>query len=187
MMKIEFTGFTATACSLMFCFLSSCGGSGTETKTESGSDLLKNTKAYDRNAIDPNAQVVEILLSTSGNTMAEMKYDKDTIAVREGTTVSLTFMNGSVDMSMQHNFVLVDPESIQQVADEGLKAGKNKDFIEEGPLVYVHTKMTVPGETTLIRFPAPPAGVYKFVCTYPGHYSIMQGWFIVEKAGNAAP
>ena len=31
-----------------------------------------------------------------------------------------------------------------------------------------------------IIFPAPPAGEYQFVCTYPGHSKQMQGVFIVK-------
>jgi azurin len=46
--------------------------------------------------------------------------------------------------------------------------------------VLIATKMTMPGEKTTITFAAPPVGEYKFMCTYPGHYSKMNGKFLVE-------
>jgi len=163
--------------------LFSCSGNKQKPSddVESGSDFLKNQAApYDADAINPDAPVTEILVTASGNTMAEMKFDKDTLVVPANSTVKLTLKNSSVDMSMMHNFLLTDPSTVKTVADLALKAGKDKDFIPDHPSVYVSTKMTSPGEETSVSFPAPPAGLYKYICTYPGHYSIMQGWFIVQ-------
>lgn len=148
---------------------------------ENGGGFLKNSgSVYNGLAIDSLAAVSEIELSSSGNTMSEMKFDKDTLKVKRRTTVKLTFNNASTDMAMMHNFVLIDPGTAQAVADLGLKAGKEKQYVPDISAVYVSTKMTSPGETTTILFPAPAAGNYMFICTYPGHYSVMQGVFIVE-------
>jgi azurin len=166
---------------ISFFFLScNSGKKETEKNTESGSDLLKEQHAYDASAVDPKAPVIEIQLQATGNTMDDMKFDKDTLTVKSGSTVKLTLKNGSLDMSMMHNFVLIDSDAVQTIADLGLKAGKEHDFVPDHPSVYVHTKMTMPAEITTITFPSPPAGIYKFICTYPGHYSRMKGWFIVE-------
>ena len=36
------------------------------------------------------------------------------------------------------------------------------------------------GETDVIEFPAPEKGTYEFLCSFPGHYGMMKGKFIVE-------
>ncbi len=46
--------------------------------------------------------------------------------------------------------------------------------------ILEHTKMLGGGESDTIEFEAPAAGTYDFLCTFPGHYALMQGKFIVE-------
>jgi azurin len=36
------------------------------------------------------------------------------------------------------------------------------------------------GESTTIEFEAPEKGEYTFLCTFPGHFGLMNGKFIVE-------
>ena len=38
-----------------------------------------------------------------------------------------------------------------------------------------HTRLILPGETERLTFEAPAAGSYPFVCTYPGHWRVMNG------------
>lgn len=164
--------------------LFSCGGGEKEKATEpaaSGSEFLKEDKpAYDPKAIDVNAPVIELTLKALGNTMDEMKFDQAELKVKAGSTVKLTLINTSKDSSMQHNFVLIDKDAMQKVADEGLKAGVDNQFVPTIDEVFIASKLTMPGETISITFAAPPAGEYKFICTYPGHVSKMNGRFVVE-------
>jgi azurin len=37
-----------------------------------------------------------------------------------------------------------------------------------------------PGIKEELTFPAPAAGEYMFICTYPGHWQQMQGTFTVK-------
>jgi len=169
---------------LCFIILVSCGEEKKETTNDtetSGSNFLKEEKpAYDPKAIDANAPVIEITLKTLGNTMAEMSYDQAELRIKAGSTVKLTLINGSKDSSMQHNFVLIEKDAMQRVADESVKAGIANQFVPNLDEVLIATKMTMPGEKTTITFAAPPVGEYKFMCTYPGHYSKMNGKFLVE-------
>ncbi|HKR05501.1 MAG TPA: plastocyanin/azurin family copper-binding protein [Bacteroidia bacterium] len=168
----------------LFVFLSSCGGDKKEKTTDeetSGSNFLKEEKpAYDPKAIDANAPVIEITLKSLGNTMSEMSYDQAELKVKAGSTVKLTLINGSKDSSMQHNFVLIEKDAMQKVADESVKAGAANQFVPNLDEVLIASKLTMPGEKTSITFAAPPVGEYKFMCTYPGHYSKMNGKFLVE-------
>lgn len=150
-------------------------------KTTSGSDFMKQEKPkVDLTVIDPNASLSVVTLQGLGNTMAEMKYDKDTIKVPANCTVSLTLINTATDDAMQHNFLLVTNGSIKDVADEGLKAGPEKDYVPVMDEVLMASKLIKPGEKTTIKFAAPVKGVYEFMCSYPGHYTKMKGVFVVE-------
>lgn len=170
--------------SILTLTITSCGTKEAEKPEKeriNSADLYEAEKpTYDAAAINPDAAVVPITIIADGNTMAEMKYDQKEIKVKAGTTVQLTLKNNSTDASMPHNWVLVHEGTAERVATAGIEAGKAKNYVPDSKDVLIATTMTGPGETAVITFPAPPAGKYQFVCTYPGHWSIMNGEFIVE-------
>ena len=46
--------------------------------------------------------------------------------------------------------------------------------------MVAHTKLLGGGESDEITFTAPAAGEYPFICTFPGHFAIMQGVMTVK-------
>jgi len=46
--------------------------------------------------------------------------------------------------------------------------------------VIAYTKIIGGGESVTITFDTPEKGTYDFLCTFPGHFALMQGKFIVE-------
>ena len=59
--------------------------------------------------------------------------------------------------------------------------GVEKGYIPDMPEVLFHTGLMQPESTETIYFIAPKTkGNYTFVCTYPGHYTLMQGVFSVK-------
>jgi len=165
--------------------LSGCGGNEpakeAETNKPSAADMFKDDRpAYDAAAINPDAEITSITLKATGNTMAEIAYDPKLITVKAGTTIKLKFINTSADASMPHNWVLVHNGSMETVATAGLDIGKEGSFVPNTKDVLIASRLLGPNEEAEITFPAPPAGKYQFVCTYPGHWSVMNGEFIVE-------
>ncbi len=86
-----------------------------------------------------------------------------------------------------HNLVLVQPGSLEEVglaANEMAKdpeAAKSGQFIPKSNKIIVHTKMLNQGETEVLRFKAPrKSGVYPYLCSFPGHWTIMKGNLIVK-------
>ena len=56
------------------------------------------------------------------------------------------------------------------------KASKIGEFIPKSNKVIVHTKMLKQDEKEVLRFKAPSkAGEYPYLCTFPGHWTIMKG------------
>ena len=54
--------------------------------------------------------------------------------------------------------------------------GMSEEYVPTTNKVLYHTKLLQPGTSEAIYFVVPEqTGVYQFVCTYPGHYSVMQG------------
>ena len=71
---------------------------------------------------------------------------------------------------------------IKLIDDFALRAmtAKESDYIPEGDETYAYTKMLGGGESDRITFDSPKPGTYTFLCTFPGHYQVMRGEFIVE-------
>lgn len=114
----------------------------------------------------------------------DMKYDLTEIKVKEGQTVKLTLHHtGKMAAdAMGHNFVLlaqgVDLSAFAQAAN----AAKDNDYIpkDKAADIIAHTKTIGGGESTEITFTAPAKGTYDYLCTFPGHWAMMKGKFIVE-------
>ena len=111
----------------------------------------------------------------------ELKYDKQTLTVKAGETVELTFKNTS--KQMPHNFVLLAKGSdYMALGMKGIQAGPTKNYVPESDKVLAHTKLLKGGESETIKFTAPKEpGDYPFVCTFPGHPGSMNGILKVTK------
>jgi azurin len=51
---------------------------------------------------------------------------------------------------------------------------------ESKAAIVAHTKMLGGGESDEITFTAPAPGDYPFICSFPGHFAIMQGVMTVK-------
>ena len=115
------------------------------------------------------------------NSNDAMLFDKKVIKVNSGEKITLTLNHiGKIGKDfMGHNFVLLKKEV--DVNDFGQRAiqARDNEYIPEGDDFIVTTKMLGGGESDTIVFDAPEPGKYIFICTFPGHYQLMQGEFIV--------
>jgi azurin len=161
--------------------MSACGGgetketsANTETTTETAAPSI-DIPGLDQVAVS-NAIVLE------GNDM--MKFDKTLFRVKAGETVTLTLKNvGEMPKaSMGHNVVVLIPDTdLHAFGGEAAKASAS----EYVPLTFkssivAHTKLLGPGEEDTITFTLNDKGVYPFVCSFPGHYGVMQGKIVAE-------
>ena len=118
----------------------------------------------------------------------QMKYDTKVITVKAGLPVVLTLENPDI---MQHNLVVCKPGTVEKVgkAADALARdpkGLEKNYVPQLPDVLAATKLVNPGEAFTLEFVAPTKpGDYPFVCTFPGHWSIMQGIMRVEKTNGS--
>ncbi|SDG25762.1 plastocyanin/azurin family copper-binding protein [Epilithonimonas hungarica] len=152
-------------------------------KAKSGHDPLSSSEisSQDKGNELSNGPIA-ILTLKAGD---DMKFDLSELKVREGQTVRIILHHtGTIPASaMGHNVVLlqkgVDIPSFaaacakSDAPDFDIPADRLKE-------VVAHTKMIGGGETAEIEFKAPPKGSYAFICSFPGHYAMMNGMFTVE-------
>jgi putative membrane-bound dehydrogenase-like protein len=126
---------------------------------------------------DPRAVVLEL-----GVVPDVMKYDRTELTIRAGQRARLVFKNSD---HMQHNVIIVRPGTVDAVgalADQMMTDPQAiaKNFVPTSGDVLFSTPLVNPTESFELRFTAPAQpGRYPFVCTFPGHWRIMQGALIV--------
>ena len=112
-----------------------------------------------------------------------MRFDTRKITVKSGKLVKLTLKHtGILDAKvMGHNFVLLKKNiDVMDFANRAALASENEYIPIDSDEVIVYTEMIGGGQVTSIEFLAPEIGVYDFICSFPGHYAMMKGKFIVE-------
>ncbi|HRG11513.1 MAG TPA: plastocyanin/azurin family copper-binding protein, partial [Cyclobacteriaceae bacterium] len=108
----------------------------------------------------------------------EMKYDLKEFTVEAGKPVEIIFENPDF---MQHNLVIGQVGSLETIGKAADKMasdpqGAEKQYVPQLPEVLFSTKLVNPQQTETLKFIAPAkTGDYPYVCTFPGHWSIMNG------------
>jgi len=112
-----------------------------------------------------------------------MMFNLKEMKVKAGTkvTVTLNHVGKAPKKAMGHNFVILKSGvNMAKFATKAMKAAKEDYIPDGGKDVIAHTKMLGGGESDTITFDAPAKGTYEFLCSFPGHFSLMKGKFIVE-------
>jgi len=116
-------------------------------------------------------------------TASGMQFATKRFTVKAGERISLTLANPD---TMPHNIAILKPGTMAKVGDgvnhmAALPDGASKRYIPDGDDVLFFTDITDPGQSFTIRFNAPTApGEYPYICTFPGHWLIMNGVMVVE-------
>ncbi len=135
---------------------------------------FQHDKAREDRATEPTA-VVE--LKPEGD---ELKFATTEIKATAGTELTIKFVNTS--SLMPHTVVVLkDNEAIEPVGMAAMEAQEH-GYIPQDHLdrIIAATEVAQPGETVEVTFTVPAPGEYPYICTFPGHYTLMQGILIVE-------
>jgi putative heme-binding domain-containing protein len=112
-----------------------------------------------------------------------LTFSLGSFTVRAGETIRLVFTNPDV---VPHNWALVRPGTLAKVGELANK------YIADPEAVYHHyvprtddvlfyTDIVSPQDQTQIFFRAPAEkGRYPYLCTFPGHWMVMNGVMVVE-------
>ncbi|MGN6438538.1 MAG: PVC-type heme-binding CxxCH protein [Agriterribacter sp.] len=114
----------------------------------------------------------------------EMKYDKPKLTAKAGSVVEIVFTN--VDF-MQHNLLILKPGSMEKVGAAADKLaqvpeGVSMQYVPSIPEVLFYTPLVNPDGKFSLKFRVPDLpGEYPFICSYPGHWRIMNGMLTVTR------
>ncbi|WP_455432033.1 PVC-type heme-binding CxxCH protein [Tellurirhabdus bombi] len=140
--------------------------------------VLQAWGAKSAEADDPNAIVIRIKAVREA-----MQFDKKEFTVLAGKTVEIVFENPD---AMQHNLVIGKPKTMEVIgaaADKMITAkdGAEKNYVPSIPQILAATPLVNPDQTYRLKFTAPAqTGDYPFVCTFPGHWRLMNGVMKVQ-------
>lgn len=143
-----------------------------------------------------SAAIILILLSSTANANEcelditatdAMQFDKKELSVPASckeVTLTLTHSGQLPKTAMGHNWVLSNATDMQAIANDGMAAGAANNYVKpEDTRVIAHTEIVGGGESTSITFSIDgltPATMYRFFCSFPGHWAIMQGSFVIK-------
>jgi azurin len=125
----------------------------------------------------PGARLIEL------KTRENLSYATRELHASAGESIALKLVNPDV---VPHNWVLVRPNALRRVGELANELIANpeafaRQYIPKSEDVLCYTDVVEPGksQTIFIQAPAQP-GRYPFLCTFPGHWMVMNGELIVE-------
>ncbi len=128
----------------------------------------------------PKPQKIEIAVVPGALRYATTRFD-----VTAGAPVILTLKNSCI---MPHNLVLGMPgkaDALFQAAMALGDRGMAQSFVPETPDMVAAIRIVNPGQSEALELVAPEApGEYPYLCTYPGHGTIMRGIMRVKATGE---
>jgi len=112
-----------------------------------------------------------------------LSYETTELRARPGERLQLTLVNTDV---VPHNWVLVQPGCLHSVGEKVNRLISSPDaylrqYVPDSEEVLAYTDIVSGGETQTIHFQAPSTpGRYPYLCTFPGHWMVMNGVLSVE-------
>lgn len=112
-----------------------------------------------------------------------MQFATKELHAKAGERISLTFSNPDV---MPHNWALLTSGNLQSVGEQVNRfiadpRAVSRHYVPDIPDVLVYIDMVNPGGAFTVHFTAPAKpGDYPYICTFPGHWMIMNGVLKIE-------
>ena len=115
----------------------------------------------------------------------QMRYDTPRVVVEPGKAFKFIIENADF---MPHNLVVVKPGVREKIgmATANMRPdeldGRGRPYLPKGIPVLGATKLIESGQRATLELTAPQQeGDYEYVCTYPGHWTLMYGTLVVTK------
>ena len=129
------------------------------------------------------AVVADCATTIEGNDA--MQYNADSITIPASCsqfTVNLKHVGKLAVNVMGHNFVVAKEADMAGINADGMAVAP--EHLKDGDArVVAHTKMIGGGESASVTFDVAKikdGGPYKFFCSFPGHFALMQGSLHVQ-------
>jgi len=152
-------------------------------KTIAAHPILKDIAVAARKVTNPWRNPLPAARAVQIEAGKNLTFSTPTLRVKAGEALRLTFKNPDV---VPHNWVLLRPGTLRQIghltnqliADPEAVA---RHYVPKSPDVLAYTDIVAGGQSATIYIHAPAAkGRYPYLCTFPGHWMVMNGELIVE-------
>ena len=159
-----------------------------DTATQSISRFVKAACVRAIFALPENERPTEaaawkpVILKTTA-VPGKMSWDPKEFIVSPNSIVAIEMNNPD---SMQHNMLVCSPGSLSEIGVAADKLGegaigKQRQYVPDSPKVLEIMGLAAPNTTGVLWFIAPAkTGTYPLVCTYPGHWRMMNGKLKVQ-------
>jgi glucose/arabinose dehydrogenase/azurin len=119
----------------------------------------------------------------------QMRYDSPRLVVEAGKPFEVIFENADF---MPHNLIFGPPNSREAIATAASTMrpdeldSKGRAYLPKGFDLIGATRLTEAGQRETLKLTAPEKeGEYDYVCTFPGHWTLMWGTLIVTRDVDA--
>lgn len=122
-------------------------------------------------------------IAITANDAMQFNLKEITAAPGEKLSVKLSHVGKLPKTAMGHNWVLFTAVSDAEVQKLAMECMKNApEYLpKDRSVVLAGTKILGGGESDTVTFTAPDKpGVYPYICSFPGHFSMMKGKLIVK-------
>ncbi|MCA9214325.1 MAG: hypothetical protein KDB27_14735, partial [Planctomycetales bacterium] len=136
-----------------------------------------------RSVPNPHRKMIPGTRTITVTTGTNLSYETRSIRVRAGEAIAFTLSNPDV---VPHNWVLVKPNALEAIGMLADRAVSDPDvalrhYIPESTDVLAYTDVVPSGSEFTIYFRAPAEpGHYPYLCTFPGHWKVMNGVMTVD-------
>ena len=131
-----------------------------------------------------NAYGQECSQTIEGNDLLQYSLSEIRVSASCGeVTITLQHVGQLPANAMGHNWVLTATTDAEGIVEAGRNVGAPGYLPEGDPRVLAATAMIGGGEESSVTFDISglSAGAdYMFFCSFPGHYALMKGQFIIE-------
>ena len=117
-----------------------------------------------------------------------LEFSTDVIEVDadcESVTINLTHTGSLPAEAMGHNWVLSAESDFKDIANAGMSAGLEQDYLPaDDDRIIAATEVVGGGESTNVSFSLDglePDGAYTYFCSFPGHWAAMNGTFRIRQ------
>ena len=120
----------------------------------------------------------------------QLRFDTPRLVVEAGKSYEIIVENGDF---MPHNLVIVKPGSREAIGNATAtmkpdeRDGRGRPYVPRGNAnILAATQLLEAGQKETLKLTAPAVeGTQEFVCTFPGHFTLMWGTIVVTKDVDA--
>jgi azurin len=145
--------------------------------------MVRDLEMLERKLINPWQKKIPKARVVNITTRDNLQFDFKTLRGKPGEAIEIRLRNPDV---VPHNWVLIQPNSLEQVGLLSNRLVNDPDafvhqYVPKSDRVICYTDIVEPSSEFSIFFKLPSEpGRYPYLCTFPGHWMVMNGEFVVE-------